>query len=66
MFIEISGRLSQATELGELLCDVFYKHYAPLALQNQGIREQYQRGGRAAPQEALSVFEFLPPPSART
>jgi hypothetical protein len=31
-----------ATELGELLRNVFYKHYAPLALQNLGIRQQYQ------------------------
>src|SRR5215510_2456742 len=48
MFIEISKRLSKAPEerhmadaappeLGELLCNVFYKHSAPLALQNQGI-----------------------------
>jgi hypothetical protein len=53
MFIEISSRLSQAEErhmpyaappLGELLCDVFYKHYAPLALQNQGIRQPYRSG----------------------
>ena len=53
MFIEISRRLSQAPEerhmpyaappeLGELLCNVFYKHYAPLALQNQVVRQQYQ------------------------
>jgi hypothetical protein len=27
-----------ATELGELLRNVFYKHYAPLALQNLGSR----------------------------
>ena len=26
------------TELGELLRNVFYKHYAPLALHNQGRR----------------------------
>jgi hypothetical protein len=31
-------------ELGELLRNVFYKHYAPLALQNQGIRQQYLAG----------------------
>jgi tricorn protease-like protein len=30
------------TELGELLRNVFYKHIAPLALQNLGIRQQYQ------------------------
>jgi hypothetical protein len=30
------------SELGELLRNVFYKHYAPLALQNLGIRQQYQ------------------------
>jgi hypothetical protein len=30
------------TELGELLRNVFYKHYAPLALQNRGIRQQHQ------------------------
>jgi hypothetical protein len=52
MFIEITRRLSQAPEerhppyvappeLGELLRNVFYKHYAPLALQNLGIRQQY-------------------------
>jgi hypothetical protein len=29
-------------ELGELLRNVFYKHSAPLALQNLGIRQQYQ------------------------
>jgi hypothetical protein len=49
MFIEITSRMSQAPEerhppydappeLGELLRNVFYKHYAPLALQNLGIR----------------------------
>ena len=32
-------------ELEELLCNVFYKHSAPLALQNQGIRQQYPRFG---------------------
>jgi len=53
MFIEICMRLSQAPEerhladaappeLGELLRNVFYKHSAPLALQNQGIRQQYR------------------------
>ena len=53
MFIEKSSRLSQAPEerhmadvappeLGELLRSVFYKHYAPPALQNQGIRQQYR------------------------
>jgi hypothetical protein len=53
MFIEITRRLSQAPEerhmadvappeLGELLRNVFYKHYAPLALQNLGIRQQYR------------------------
>jgi len=31
-------------ELGELLRNVFYKHSAPLALQNQGIRQQYRSG----------------------
>jgi hypothetical protein len=30
------------TELGKLLRNVFYKHFAPLALQNLGIRQQYQ------------------------
>ena len=29
-------------ELGELLRNVFYKHYAPLALQNLAILQQYQ------------------------
>jgi hypothetical protein len=33
-------------ELGELLRNVFYKHYAPLALQNLGIRQQYQNCAR--------------------
>jgi hypothetical protein len=58
MFIEISMRLSQAPEerhmvdaappeLGELLRNVFYKHYAPLALQNQGICLQYQDSRRS-------------------
>jgi hypothetical protein len=53
MFIEITRRLSQAPEerhkadvappeLGKLLRTVFYKHYAPLALQNLGNRQQYQ------------------------
>ena len=28
-------------ELGELLRNVFYKHSAPLALQNQGVRQRY-------------------------
>jgi hypothetical protein len=52
MFREITRRLSQASEerhvadvappkLGELLRNVFYKHYAPLALQNRGIHQQY-------------------------
>jgi hypothetical protein len=52
MFIEISKRLSQAPEerhmedaappeLGALLRNIFYKHSAPLALQNQGVRQQY-------------------------
>jgi hypothetical protein len=52
MFIEITRRLSQAPEerhladvappeLGKLSRNVFYKHYAPLALQNLGIRQQY-------------------------
>jgi hypothetical protein len=46
MFIEITRRLSQAAdvatpELGELLRNMFYKHCAPLALQNPGIRQQY-------------------------
>jgi len=31
MFIEITMRLSQAPELGKLLHNVFYKHYAPTA-----------------------------------
>jgi len=30
---------SAPPELGELLRNVFYKHYAPLALQNQVIRQ---------------------------
>jgi len=53
MFIETTRRLSQAPEerhmadvappeLGELLRNAFYKHYAPPALQNLGIRQQYQ------------------------
>jgi len=53
MLIEITMRLSQAPEerhmadvappeLGKLLHNVFYKHYAPLALQNLRIRRQYQ------------------------
>ena len=51
MFIEITMRLSQAPErhmadvapeLGKLLHNVFYKHYAPLALQNLRIRQQHQ------------------------
>jgi hypothetical protein len=57
MFIEITRRLSQAPEerhmadvappeLGELLRNVFYKYYAPLALQNLGIRQQYQNCAR--------------------
>jgi hypothetical protein len=57
MFIEISKRLSKAPEerhmayaappeLGELSRNVFYKHYAPLALQNLGIRQQYQNCAR--------------------
>ena len=58
MFIEIARRLSQAPEerhmadvappeLGRLLPNVFYKHYAPLALQNPGIRQQYQDSRRS-------------------
>jgi len=57
MFIEITVRLSQAPEerhmadvappeLGKLLHNVFYKHYAPLALQNLRIRQQYQNCAR--------------------
>jgi hypothetical protein len=52
MFIETTRRLSQTPqrhmadvappELGDLLRNVFYKYYAPLALQNLGIRQQYQ------------------------
>ena len=53
MFIETTRRLSQAPEerhmadvvppeLGELLRNMFYKHYAPLALQNLRIRQQYK------------------------
>jgi hypothetical protein len=53
MFIEITRRLSQAPEerhmadvalpeLGELLRNMVYKHYAPLALQNLGVSQQYQ------------------------
>jgi hypothetical protein len=53
MFIEIIRRLSEAPEerhmadvappeLGVLLRNVFYKHYAPLALQNLGSPQQYQ------------------------
>jgi hypothetical protein len=34
------------SELGELLRNVFYKYYAPLALQNLGIRQQYQNCAR--------------------
>ena len=33
-------------ELGELSRKVFYKHYAPLALQNLGIRQQYPNCAR--------------------
>jgi hypothetical protein len=55
MFIETSSRLSQAPEerhmpyvappeLGELLCNLFYKHSAPLALQYQGIRQRIRFG----------------------
>ena len=48
MFIEITGRLSQAPpELGELLPNVFYKHYAPPALQNLGIRQRYPKPPRS-------------------
>jgi len=45
MFIEITRRSSQAPELGKLLRNVFYKHYAPPALQNLGFRQQYQMWG---------------------
>jgi len=47
MFIEITMRLSQAPELGKLLHNVFYKHYAPLALQNLRIRHQYKNCARS-------------------
>ena len=65
MFIEITRRLSQAPEerhmpyvappeLGELLRNVFYKHYAPLALQNLGSRRSisHRRTPYAAALEA--------------
>jgi hypothetical protein len=29
------------TELGEISRNAFYKHSAPLALRNEGIRQQY-------------------------
>jgi hypothetical protein len=35
------------TELGELLRNVFYKHYAPLALQNLGTRQRYYTSRRS-------------------
>jgi hypothetical protein len=52
MFIETTRRLSQAPEerhmedvappeLEELLRNEFYKHCAPPALQNRGIRQPY-------------------------
>ena len=52
--MEITRRSSQAPEerhqpyvappeLGKLLRNVFYKHSAPLALQNPGIRQQYHK-----------------------
>jgi hypothetical protein len=57
MFIETTRRLSQGPDerhmadvahpdLGKLLRNVFYKHYAPLALKNLGIRQQYQNCAR--------------------
>jgi len=32
------------TELGNMSRNVFYKHSAPPALRNYGIRQQYQPG----------------------
>ena len=57
MFIEITRRLSRAPEErhmadvappepGKLSPNVFYKHYAPPALRNLGIRRQYQKCAR--------------------
>jgi hypothetical protein len=34
------------TELGWILRDAFYKHSAPLALRDYGIRQQYRVGAR--------------------
>ena len=64
MFIEMSSRLSRAPEerhmadvappeLGKLLRNVFYKHYAPPALQNMGICQQYLKA------KALQSFALI-------
>jgi len=46
-------------ELGKLLRNAFYKHYAPLALQNLGIRQQYQAG------RAYGLSKFASSPKAQ-
>ena len=35
--------MSLLRSLGELLCNVFYKHYAPLALRNQRVCQRYPK-----------------------
>ena len=69
MFIETSSRLSQAPEerhmpyvappeLGKLLCNLFYKHSAPLALQYQGIRQRYPLWRRTPELRRFNVVVF--------
>ncbi|HEX2488842.1 MAG TPA: hypothetical protein VHR27_05530 [Blastocatellia bacterium] len=48
-------------ELRELLCNLFYKHSAPLELQYQGIRQQYRFD--AALQSFAFNRELTPPES---
>ena len=42
MFIGLGRQFYQATELGKLLRNAFYKHSAPLALGDQRFRLQYR------------------------
>ena len=46
-------------ELGKLLRNVFYKHSAPLALQNLGSRQQYLHCFRAIKPQRRSWNIFL-------
>jgi hypothetical protein len=48
------------TELSEISRNAFYKHSAPLALRNQGFRQQYRTGVTKAKKDRT----LLPPGGA--